>query len=140
MTLDPVVVGGSTVSPTKATASWVTIPEMSISVTPRSSSIDVTFDCSFLMQPAGSGATCQGLVRLAVDGAPVAGTTTTIRQKEASLVSLVPGDAVANLSIARRNISGLTPGVSVTVTAEWSATNGTIEALGTERSLRVDRS
>ena len=133
----PPQVFGSTSDPTRSSASWATIEEMTLAITPSNGWIDLQFEGTFFLDPPAIGDTVAGQVRLAVNGSPVAGSTRSMLEHAASLVSLTPGDRYANVCTPNIRITGLTPGVPVTCTAEWSVTSGTITAVGVERSLRA---
>ena len=124
----PTVVPGSAAGPTKSDSTFATVPDMSAVVPPG---CDVAFVGSMLLAPASKGATSSGEVRFALDGTPF-GPTLPFAYTAGSVLTLVPGQAIIPVTLPRQRVPS-----AGTVTVEWRATAGTIEAVGTARQLSV---
>lgn len=126
---------GSTVSPSKNTSTWATLPDLTATVSVANGMLDIEAECSFFSAPTLINTLVEGQVRLAIDGTPVANTTRTVSYRTPALIGLIPGETGSQVRIPLIRVTGLSS--SVTVAVQWSVTSGTLVAQGTERSLRI---
>jgi hypothetical protein len=111
---------------------------MSVAAVPCSNgSLDLEFEGTFFADPTLADTVIEAQIRYSVDGAPVPNSTRTIRYQTPSILALTPGEVSPNVALPKIRVTGL--GAAADVAVEWSVTAGTLVALGTERSLRIEQ-
>ena len=139
----PVEIVGTTANPTAPVGGYATIPQMTIGFTPTGTRAWVNFQCSTRFAPSGTGAEIVADFRINVDAVPVPGSDYEAGFQGDLLIGLFPG-YVAQVVTFRQLVTGLTPGVPITVDVAWreqpGATSGVVTALGTKRALTVEDS
>lgn len=123
---------GTTSSPTTTSASFVVIPQMTLTITTQGGDVFVDFDCTFNLQDDDSFN-----IQIFVDGVALEGTLRHLEFHGASgLLGLGPGsiDGIAISLYARvQNLSA----ASHTFDVRWQRSAGTARARLTERQIQV---
>lgn len=121
-------VTGSTANPTSSNASFVVIPEMTVSLTTAGGSVLVLFDCTFNIQTVDSFS-----YAIFLDGVVVAGATRQVTSSFSLSLGLLTLDDQQPASV---HALLLAPAAGAhTIDVRWARLAGTARAFGTQRKL-----
>lgn len=133
------VVGSSGTS--SAPAAYTTVPDMSVSFTPKVSLASVFFEATVILAPSGPGDEVRANFRPTVGGTPVAGAMRSIGLEADFILSLVAGRDISRMVLGPVPLTGLTPGTPVTVAVQWrldpSFSAGSVSLVSNQRSIMV---
>lgn len=120
-------VTGSTANPTSSNASFVVIPEMTVSLTTAGGSVLVLFDCTFNIQTVDSFS-----YAIFLDGVVVAGATRQVTSSFSLSLGLLTLDDQQPASV--HALLTLAAGAH-TIDVRWARLGGTARAFSTQRKL-----